>query len=71
MTLAILSAENIVLNQVLTTKEDAIRLTGKILVDRGYVEPSYVEKMLGARGNDVDIHGQLRSDSTRNGRSKK
>ena len=46
MTLAILSAENIVLNQVLTTKEEAIRLTGKILVDRGYVEPSYVEKML-------------------------
>ena len=46
MTLAILSTENIVLNQVLTTKEEAIRLTGKILVDRGYVEPSYVEKML-------------------------
>lgn len=46
MTLSILSAENIVLNQQLATKEEAIRLTGKILVDRGYVEPSYVEKML-------------------------
>ena len=46
MTLSILSNENIVLNQVLTTKEEAIRLTGKILVDRGYVESSYIEKML-------------------------
>lgn len=46
MTLPILSTENIVLNQVLTTKEEAIRLTGKILVDRGYVQSSYVEKML-------------------------
>lgn len=46
MTLPILSAENIILNQALATKEEAIRLTGKILVDRGYVKPSYVEKML-------------------------
>ncbi len=46
MTLPILSIENIVLNQVLATKEEAIRLTGKILFDRGYVESSYIEKML-------------------------
>jgi PTS system mannitol-specific IIA component len=46
MTLPILSIENIVLNQALTTKEEAIRLTGKILIDRGYVQSSYVEKML-------------------------
>lgn len=46
MTLSILSAENIVLNQAFTTKEEAIRFTGKVLVDRGYVAPAYVEKML-------------------------
>jgi mannitol PTS system EIIA component len=46
MTLPILSIDNIMLNQVLTTKEEAIRLTGKILVDRGYVQSSYIEKML-------------------------
>lgn len=46
MTLSILSADNIVLNKELTTKEEAIRFTGQILVERGYVEPSYVEKML-------------------------
>ncbi|AMQ06258.1 MULTISPECIES: PTS sugar transporter subunit IIA [Sporosarcina] len=46
MTLPILSIENIVLNQVLATKEEAIRLTGKILFDRGYVQSSYIEKML-------------------------
>ena len=46
MTLSILSEENIVLNKVLATKEEAIRFTGQVLVDRGYVEPSYIEKML-------------------------
>lgn len=28
------------------TKEEAIRLTGKLLVDRGYVQQTYIEKML-------------------------
>lgn len=46
MTLQILSAENIVLNQTFATKEEAIRFTGKLLVDRGYVAPAYVEKMI-------------------------
>ncbi|QUW22869.1 PTS sugar transporter subunit IIA [Sporosarcina sp. Marseille-Q4063] len=46
MSLSILSAENIVLKKVLTDKEEAIRFTGQILVDRGYVEPAYIEKML-------------------------
>ena len=46
MSLSILSKENIVLNKVLTTKEEAIRFTGQLLVDRGYVEPVYIEKML-------------------------
>ncbi|OMP66473.1 PTS sugar transporter subunit IIA [Domibacillus epiphyticus] len=44
--MSILSAENIVLNKVAATKEEAIRATGQVLVDRGYVEPSYIEKML-------------------------
>ena len=44
--MAVLSAENIVLNQQLGSKEEAIRATGQVLVDRGYVEPSYIEKML-------------------------
>ena len=46
MTLSILSAENIVLNQAFATKEEAIRFTGKLLVDRGYVASAYVEKMI-------------------------
>ncbi|MCP3762958.1 PTS sugar transporter subunit IIA [Domibacillus sp. A3M-37] len=44
--MAILSAENIVLNQQLGSKEEAIRATGQVLVERGYVEPAYIEKML-------------------------
>jgi mannitol PTS system EIIA component len=46
MSLSILSVDNIVLNKGLATKEEAIRFTGQILVERGYVEPSYVEKMI-------------------------
>ncbi|WP_156291310.1 PTS sugar transporter subunit IIA [Oceanobacillus salinisoli] len=42
----ILSNDNIHLHVKLDSKEDAIRYTGKILVDGGYVEESYVEKML-------------------------
>jgi len=42
----ILSKDNIKLNVYLNSKEEAIRFTGQILVDGGYVEPSYIEKML-------------------------
>lgn len=34
------------MNQVIKTKEEAIRLTGKLLVERGYVQKTYIEKML-------------------------
>jgi PTS system mannitol-specific IIA component len=46
MSLPILSTENIVLNAEVESKENAIRLTGKVLAERGYVEPAYIEKML-------------------------
>lgn len=46
MTLPILSAENILLNQQIATKEEAIRLAGQMLVEKGYVESGYIEKML-------------------------
>lgn len=38
--------ESIKLNQPSVTKEEAIRAAGKLLVERGSVEPSYVEAML-------------------------
>ncbi|WP_395883497.1 PTS sugar transporter subunit IIA [Cytobacillus oceanisediminis] len=43
---SILTKENILLNKSLNTKEEAIKLTGSVLVERGYVEPSYIEKMM-------------------------
>ncbi|MFC4322382.1 PTS sugar transporter subunit IIA [Litchfieldia salsa] len=46
MSKEILSTKNIVLNASFNTKEEAIRSTGQILVDNGYVEPAYIEKML-------------------------
>lgn len=42
----ILSADNIVLKQAFSNKEEAIKFTGQILVDKGYVDQEYVEKML-------------------------
>ena len=41
-----LHKDNILLNQRVASKEEAIRLAGKLLVERGNVEPAYVEKML-------------------------
>lgn len=46
MSLQILTEETIQLNVTLSTKEEAIRKAGQILVDKGYVEQSYIEKML-------------------------
>jgi mannitol PTS system EIIA component len=46
MTKQIFSKDNIMLGASPKTKEEAIRLAGKILVDNGYVDASYVEKML-------------------------
>ncbi|MBP3950980.1 PTS sugar transporter subunit IIA [Bacillus suaedae] len=46
MSKEILAVENIELNVSVKDKEEAIRKTGQILVDKGYVEPSYIEKML-------------------------
>lgn len=46
MSLPILAKENIVLHASIDNKENAIRLTGDILVKRGYVDAVYIEKML-------------------------
>lgn len=46
MTKEILAADNIVLNKTLSNKEEAIRAAGEILVDKGYVEKTYIDKML-------------------------
>jgi PTS system mannitol-specific IIA component len=46
MTTAILSKENIILNAKFSTKEEAIRRTGEVLVSQGYVDESYIQKML-------------------------
>lgn len=43
---SILTKENILLNKSLNTRDEAIKLTGSVLVERGYVEPNYIEKML-------------------------
>lgn len=45
MTKPIFAKENIILNANFFNKEEAIRRTGQILVNQGYVEPEYIEKM--------------------------
>ena len=44
--MAILKESNILLNQEFTSKYDAIRVAGQLLVDNGYVEKEYIEKMI-------------------------
>ncbi|HWO77583.1 MAG TPA: PTS sugar transporter subunit IIA [Bacillus sp. (in: firmicutes)] len=46
MTNPIFTKENIILNASFSNKEEAIRSTGQILVNQGYVEPEYIEKMM-------------------------
>ncbi|MBD8070813.1 PTS sugar transporter subunit IIA [Bacillus sp. PS06] len=46
MTKEILTTNNIVLNASFSNKEEAIRSTGQILVEKGYVAAGYIEKML-------------------------
>jgi PTS system mannitol-specific IIA component len=43
--LSILKKENIVLRAEVTNKTEAIRLAGTILVEQGYVEEFYIDKM--------------------------
>ncbi|MCP3032074.1 PTS sugar transporter subunit IIA [Halobacillus sp. A1] len=46
MTTNILTTKNIELNVNLSSQEEAIRYTGAILKDQGYVTPDYIESML-------------------------
>lgn len=42
----VLTTENVRLNQSFNTKEEAIVAAGNVLVENGYVQPEYVNKML-------------------------
>jgi len=46
MSKEILASENIQLHSNISSKEEAIKLTGNILVKNGYVTENYIEKML-------------------------
>lgn len=41
----VLSKENVILNATIASKEEAIRIAGQVLVDGGYVDAGYIEKM--------------------------
>ena len=49
-----LTKKLIALNQTATSKEEAIRIAGQLLVDNGAVEPGYIDSML-ERDNDVSV----------------
>jgi len=46
MTKEVLTANNVLLNMQVATKEEAIRLAGDLLVKNDYVQPSYIDAML-------------------------
>jgi phosphocarrier protein FPr len=68
----ILTVENVRLNVQAADKHEAIRLSGEILVEAGYVAPAYVDGMLEREktmstyiGNGVAIpHGQFEDRET-------
>ncbi|WP_196605769.1 PTS sugar transporter subunit IIA [Pectinatus haikarae] len=41
----IFTKDNIIINQTFSDKEEAINAAGRILADRGYVQPEYIESM--------------------------
>ncbi|GAA3715988.1 PTS sugar transporter subunit IIA [Salinicoccus jeotgali] len=41
-----LKKENILLNEKVATKEEAVKKAGQMLVDQGAVEPAYIDSML-------------------------
>lgn len=43
--MSVLTKENIVLGAEVGNKEEAIRLAGKVLVEQGYVDDVYIDKM--------------------------
>jgi len=63
----ILRKENVVLDAKASDKMEAIRMSGEILVEGGYVDPDYIDGMLGREktmstyiGNGVAIpHGEF------------
>ena len=62
--------ENIRLSAHATTKEEAIRAAGHILIDAGNIEPAYVESMLGREqqantflGNGIAIPHGMKKDA--------
>jgi len=63
----ILKTKNVILNAQASDKEEAIKKSGEILVEAGYVAPAYIDGMLGREqtmstyiGNGVAIpHGQF------------
>ena len=50
-----LQKDMIVLDKHVATKNEAIELAGKLLVDSGCVEPEYIDSMI-ARNNDVSTY---------------
>ncbi|MDF7639557.1 PTS mannitol transporter subunit IICBA [Lactobacillus sp. ESL0791] len=52
---SLLNENNILLNQKFNSVNDAIKATGKILVDNGYVTPDYIDQMI-QRNNDLPVY---------------
>ncbi|MCL2559321.1 MAG: PTS sugar transporter subunit IIA [Turicibacter sp.] len=46
MSKEVLAAENVKLNVAVASREEAIRLAGRLLVDNGYVNECYIDSML-------------------------
>jgi len=55
----ILKKENILINQTASSKQEAIRKAGKVLVDAGYVKEGYIQEMLQREENLTTYMGNF------------
>lgn len=55
----ILKQDNVLLNQTASSKEEAIRLAGQLLVDSGYVTTDYIQEMIQREENLTTYMGNF------------
>ncbi len=53
----ILTSKQVLFRQKSTTKEEAIKVAGKILLENQYIEPTYIDSMLEKEQTDITYIG--------------
>ena len=63
-----LTPQNIRIGARAANKNEAIRAAGQVLVESGFIEPGYIESMIGREGAGEHLSGQRHFHPARNGK---